>query len=179
MTTRDDGIEASAGCIIFRNDAELGPCVLLLQTYARYDLPKGHIEKSDRSAYAAAIRETFEECGYRVVEDPAFDLEPGAPVARLLHGVTEPIECLNINAKNGVIKKIVYLFPVETLCPKATLLPNAKSNVMEHHGYKWEPISSIKTSGLHPYLQTGVLEAYDLYETHIAVNKALDQFKQA
>ena len=43
--------EKSAGCIIFREDPdpERGTCVLILRTYSKFDLPKGHIEKKDKN----------------------------------------------------------------------------------------------------------------------------------
>jgi len=177
MTTRGDNIEASAGCVIFREDAQLGTCVLLLQTYSKFDLPKGHIEKKDASVFKAASRETYEECGFNVLEDPNALLSSNLPIAKILHGTKEPIECLNISPKNGMIKKIVYLFPAFTLCSKVVLLPNQKSGILEHQSYKWHPAGDIATSGLHSYLQAGVVEAFELYKVHSLVDKALEQFR--
>ena len=174
---RDEGHETSARCIIFREDPATGTCVLLLRTYAKFDLPKGHVEKKDGSVFDAAARETQEECGFTIYSDPEAELDPDTCEARLLRGVTQPIECMNVNSKTGVIKKIVYLFPVETLCPNAVLLPNAKSGILEHQGFKWEPIKSISDSGLHNYLQRGVVEAYTIYRAHKAVNEALQKFR--
>lgn len=176
MTTRGENIEASAGCVIFREDEKLGTCVLLLQAYSKFDLPKGHIEKKDASVFKAAARETYEECGFNVLEDPNTQLNLNFPVAKILHGIKSPIECLNISPKNGMIKKIVYLFPVVTLCPKVTLLPNQKSGILEHQSFKWHPASDIGSSGLHSYLQTGVIEAFDLYKVHSLIDRALEQF---
>jgi len=171
--------EKSAGCIIFREDPdpERGTCVLILRTYSKFDLPKGHIEKKDKNPFSTAVRETFEECGFTILDDPEADITPHAPVARIIRGGNNPIECMNVNSKTGAIKKVVYLYPVETLCPQATLLPNAKTGVLEHQSYKWEPVSSIDNSDLHKYLIRGVMEAYTVYRAHKAVNEALQKFR--
>lgn len=174
-----DDYEKSAGCIIFREDADpkIGTCVLILRTYAKFDLPKGHIEKKDKSPFRTAVRETFEECGFTITDDPDAPLDANTQTARLLRGGNTPIECMNINSKTGVIKKVVYLYPAETLCSRATLLPNAKTGVLEHQSYKWEPVSSIDNSQLHKYLIKGVIEAYTVYRAHKAVNEALQKFR--
>lgn len=174
---RDDKQETSAGCIIFREDELAGTCVLLLQIYTKFDLPKGHVEKKDGSFFNAAARETQEECGFSISSNPEAELSEDSPVARILRGVSKPISCANVNSKTGVVKKIVYLYPVETLCSNVSLLPNAKSGILEHQGFKWEPIESILDSGLHSYLQRGVIEAYTIYRAHKAVNEALQKFR--
>jgi 8-oxo-dGTP pyrophosphatase MutT (NUDIX family) len=174
-----DDYEKSAGCIIFREDPDpnVGTCVLILRTYAKFDLPKGHIEKKDKTPFNTAVRETFEECGFTVIDDPDIELDPKAPVARILRGGSKAIECMNINSKTGVIKKVVYLYPAETLCSTVSLLPNSKTGVLEHQGHRWEPVSSISTSGLHRYLINGVIEAHTIYRAHKAVNEALQKFR--
>lgn len=174
-----DEHEKSAGCIIFREDPDpnIGTCVLILRTYAKFDLPKGHIEKRDKTPYNTAVRETFEECGFTVLDDPESLLDPKSSTARILRGGNKPIECMNINSKTGVIKKVVYLYPAETLCAEVTLLPNAKTGVLEHQGHRWEPVTSINNSGLHKYLIKGVIEAHTVYRAHKAVNEALQKFR--
>lgn len=170
-----DETEKSAGTVILREDPVLGLCVLLLQTYAKYDLPKGHVEKKDKTILDAAIRETYEECGFEVSTDPDVELSPNEPVGCLLRGITDPIKCLNVNNKTGSIKKIVYLFPVVTQCPTAVIRPNG--DVWEHQSYRWFPISEIAKSSLHPYLQPGVLEAEALYRTHKKVDEAIRRLR--
>ena len=177
MTTRGDNIEKSAGCIIFREDPVLGTCVLLLQTYDKFDLPKGHIEKKDGSIFDAAARETYEECGFRIINDPDAELDVDEPVAKILQGADTPIECYNVNQRSGAVKKIVYLFPTVTLCSRATLLPNEKSGILEHQSYKWQPVGNLSQSRLHPYLLSGVNDALSLYNVHALVGRALKSFK--
>lgn len=167
--------ERSAGTIIFRNDLLLGPCVLVLKTYNHFDLPKGHVEKKDSSLFSAAARETVEECGFTISSDPASPIDPRTPSARVLYGVEEPITCYNVNAKTGEVKKVVYLFPVETACKKVVILPNAKSGVLEHQGHKWVPVDEIAVSGLHKYLQDGVIAAVQTYFSHLRVVEAINK----
>jgi hypothetical protein len=64
------------------------------------------------------------------------------------------------------------------MCPRATLLPNAKSKILEHQGYKWERIDNIINSGLHGYLQSGVIEAFETYKTHRVIVETLEQLRQ-
>lgn len=169
----DAQTERSAGTIIFRNDPVHGPCVLMLKTYNHFDLPKGHVEKKDASLFSAAARETVEECGFTINKDPTYSIDSRTPTARLLYGAEEPITCYNVNSKTGEVKKIVYLFPVETACKKVVILPNAKSGVLEHQGHKWVPVDEIASSGLHKYLQDGVIVAVQTYFSHLRVAGAV------
>lgn len=174
---KDDKQEISAGTIIFRNDSVKGPQVLLLRTYDKYDLPKGHVEPTDTDIFSAAARETAEECSFAVVNDPYFELTPSEPVAKILHGVTSPITCNNINSKTGVIKKTVLLFPVETKCSNVAILPNKKTGIYEHQGYAWVSTGGIRDSKLHKYLQDGVNSAIQQYNTHLVVENAIKRLK--
>jgi len=176
---KDVNQEVSAGSIIFRNDPSLGPCVLMLKTYNKYDLPKGHVEKTDADSFSAAARETQEECGITIIDDPYADLDPKKSVAKILHGVHGPIVCNNINNKTGVIKKSVLLYPVETLCPSVTILPNKKTGIYEHQSSKWVPVREINNSELHRYLQDGVHAAIRMYETHLVVENAIKNLKKS
>ena len=171
-------IEKSAGTVIIRDDPSIGLCVLMLKTFARYDLPKGHVEGKDQSIFDAAARETYEECGFVVEQDPSTPLDPTIRVARLIRG-GDAIECYNVNNKTGALKKIVYLFPVETACAEALILPNKKTQIYEHQSYKWEPIANISTSGLHPYLQVGVSRAVSAYMTHRKIDEAIRKITNA
>jgi 8-oxo-dGTP pyrophosphatase MutT (NUDIX family) len=173
MPEKNKAFEESAGTIVFRNDPEFGPCVLLLQTYRKFDLPKGHLD-SGETPVDAAIRESSEECSIVVEVGHDVELDPSMPVARFLRGVSpdEPIICDNINKKNGQIKKRVYLYPVETEFATPRILPN-KDGIREHQGFFWCPIDEIGAHPLHDYLKQGVLSAIDLYLTNIKINEAI------
>ena len=171
-------IERSAGTVIIRDDPSLGLCILMLKTFARYDLPKGHVENKDASLFDAAARETFEECGFTVVQDPDAPLDTRQRVARLIRG-GDAIECFNVNNKTGALKKIVYLFPEETQCAEALILPNKKTQIYEHQSFKWEPVESVSSSGLHPYLQAGVMRAISAYMTHRKIDEAIRKLERS
>jgi len=171
--------EKSAGIVIIRPDEHRGPCVLILKIFKKYDLPKGHIEDSDADVVGSSItadqilnaasRECYEECGFEVFHDPDLVLDPSIPVARLIPGQDEPIKCIAYDSRTLMPRKIVYLYAAETLCKKAVIKKNKKSGIYEHHGYRWESIQDIGSSGLHRYLQAGVLQAFEIYQTSKSV----------
>lgn len=169
--------EESAGTVIFRNDADLGHCVLLLQTYRKFDLPKGHLDPGE-TPLDAAIRESSEECSFIIELDENAELDDSMPIARFLRGASpnDPIICDNINKKTGQIKKRVYLYPVETKFATPRILPN-KDGIREHHDTYWCPISEIGSSQLHDYLKQGVLSAIKAYMTHIRINEAISKIR--
>ena len=172
--------QKSAGIVIIRHDERRGPCVLLLKIFKKYDLPKGRIEDSDGGDLKsdavsldqilnAATRECYEECGFEILIDPGTLLDANVPVARLVPGQDEPIKCIAYDTKTHVPRKIVYLYVAETMCKKATIKKNKKSGIYEHHGYRWESAENIGSSGLHRYLQTGVVQAIELYQSSKSV----------
>ncbi len=176
--------EKSAGMVIIRPDENRGPCVLLLKIYSKYDLPKGHIEDSDAPEEAvspygqilnAAIRECREECGFQVTLEPDIMLDPSRQIARLIPGQTEPIRCVAYDKHTFLPRKIVYLFAAETLCHKAIIQKNKKSGIYEHQGYRWSTPENVSVSGLHRYLQSGVMKALELYEMNIKINEAVER----
>jgi len=169
--------EESAGTIIFRNDSAIGPCVLLLKTYKKFDLPKGHLD-GDETPVDAAIRESSEECGFDVEIGDDVELDPDFPIARLLRGTspTDPIICDNINKKTGQIKKRVYLFPAETEFEDVRIRPN-KDGIYEHHDHFWCPIKDVEMYPLHDYLKQGVVTASELYLTNIKINEAISKIR--
>jgi 8-oxo-dGTP pyrophosphatase MutT (NUDIX family) len=180
MTINDDKhIPArSAGIVIVRKDERGNPLVLLLKTYNSHDLPKGHIEDDDGDSLEdqilnAAIRECYEECGFTVRTDYSVKLDPRRSVARLIPDIEQPIRCVAYDKKTDEIKKVVYLFIAETECPAAIIKKNKKTGIYEHHGFKWARGAEIVKSGLHEYLQQGVLDALDMYMQKLRVDEAV------
>ena len=56
-------IKRAAGCVVYRYDAQGALWVLLiLDRYAKWTIPKGHLEDGETDA-EAAVREVFEETG--------------------------------------------------------------------------------------------------------------------
>lgn len=169
--------EESAGTVIFRNDSVLGPCVLYLKTYKKFDLPKGHLDGGE-TPVDAAIRESSEECGFDVEMSYDTELDPDIPIARFLRGASpnDPIICDNINKKTGQIKKRVYLFPAETEFSEVRIRPN-KDGIREHDGHFWCPIGDVEAYPLHDYLKLGVITAVDQYLTHLKINEAINKIR--
>ena len=187
MSDRDDPIEKSAGVVILRVVEDLGLCVLLLKTYNKFDLPKGHVEDEDadnddpdnvdKQILNAAKREAGEECGFQIL-DSSIDLDPDVPIARLLHGHETAIPCYNRDKKTGSIKKVVYLFAAETQCADVVIQRNKETGIYEHQGFKWVPIDDVIGSSLHAYLQPGVLAAAKMFPTHAKIAEAITKLRK-
>ena len=170
--------EKSAGFVIIRCDERGVPHVLMLKTYNKHDLPKGHVESSDMGESPedqllnAAIRECYEECGFTVRTDMTVNLDPRRPVAKLLPDPDQPIRCVAYD-RNSDPRKVVYLFIAETACPVALIKKNKQTGIYEHQGFKWTCRDDVEKSGLHKYLQVGVMTALDMYEQHLRVNETV------
>jgi 8-oxo-dGTP pyrophosphatase MutT (NUDIX family) len=187
MSGKDEKIEKSAGVVILRVVEDLGLCVLLLKTYSKLDLPKGHVEDEDaddddpknvdKQILNAAKREAGEECGFQIL-DSSVDLDPSIPIARLLHSHETAIPCYNRDKKTGAIKKVVYLFAAETLCPDVVIQRNKETGIYEHQGFKWVPIDDVIGSSLHAYLQPGVLAAAKMFPTHVKIAEVITKLRK-
>lgn len=206
MKENKNSIETSAGVVIIREDDKLGPCILLLSTYGKFDLPKGHVDVidsndeqlmgSEAQIKNTAIREAYEECGFKIIDNASVFLPQDEQIARLVYSNEVPITCGNFNEKdketknllsksivlNGVkslpnndllkLKKIVYLYVAETKCKSASIEKNP-NGIYEHESYTWYPISTIASSNLHMYLRAGVAKAFKIYKTHKHVEEAI------
>ena len=87
--------------------------VLGLRLYGRYDLPKGGVDRADAgNRFVTAQRECEEECGIVVNVE---DLRWGVDSIEVGH---------------------VTVFLAETT-QEATITPNPKSGIIEHHGAEW------------------------------------------
>jgi 8-oxo-dGTP diphosphatase len=83
----------AAGCVVYRYDAAGAPLLLLIQDkYARWTLPKGHLEDGE-SEHAAAVREVLEETG--------LSGQLGPLVARIVY---------NVRSKRGLerLKQVAF-----------------------------------------------------------------------
>ena len=181
MITNDDKRipTRSAGIVIIRKDEQGIPHVLLLKTYNSHDLPKGHIEDDEEGdsledqILNAAIRECYEECGFTVRTDYSVMLDPRRSIARLIPDLEQPLRCVAYDRRSDMPKKIVYLFIAETACPAAIIKKNKKTGIYEHQGFKWARGDEITRSGLHEYMQQGVLNALDMYNQKQRVDEAV------
>ena len=94
-----------AGCIIMRNDKILA----LVRADGRYDLPKGHQDKTE-TVWECAQRETFEECNLWFEFDE---------VRGLIE--EEALSLYLVHYKQGTVQ----------------VKPNPETGEIEHEGYEW------------------------------------------
>lgn len=95
-----------AGSII-RKDNKI---LTLITNDGEYDLPKGHADKTDLSAFATAQRETWEECGIWLTKDK----------------VTDQFSLLRMT-----------LFIVDWDGTEPKIKPNPETGLIEHLGWDW------------------------------------------
>ena len=94
-----------AGCIIIKDDKILA----LVRADGRYDLPKGHQDKTE-TVFECAQRETFEECNLWFEFDEI----------------------------NGLIEEeALSLFMVSYKGGSIQIKPNPETGEKEHEGYEW------------------------------------------
>ncbi len=86
-----------------------------------WDLPGGHIDPSDNSLEAGAVRELQEEAGLKVV-----------------------VEDLIYVTKRGLRNANRYIFVTTKWTGEINLKPNPKTDILEHDDHKWATIEEIK-----------------------------------
>ena len=86
-----------------------------------WDLPGGHVDPSDNSLEAGAVRELKEESGLKVAMK----------------------DLIYVDSRN--LKKAVrYTFATTQWTDKIEVKPNPKTDIIEHDEYKWATIEEIK-----------------------------------
>jgi len=127
--------EVSAGGVVFRRTWTGIVIALMKDSYGKWTLPKGHVEKGE-SLEEAAARETLEELG---LEEIRF-LEPLGKIS---------IWFRDRYAKRGkLINKDIHYFLFETP-PKAHLAPDVTQNA---YGAKWVPLNRVLQTSDYPDL---------------------------
>lgn len=127
----------ASGIIVFRNNFNKPEVLGLIalpkhrrRTGGKYDVPKGSID-SGESAYKAAKRECFEECGLR---------------PKLIS--KEPIVFGSISLWVGYVD----------IDDSVIIGSNPVTGEVEHEGYEWIPISKLKSECLR-YLKSHIIAA--------------------
>jgi len=110
--------------------------VLCLKTHTgTYDLTKGIIDPGE-SAFDAALREAHEEAG---ISDIVFPF-----------------------GKKSIQNDACEMF-VGITSQEPEILPNPRTGILEHTGYKWLPIlDAVNSSKIKKFLQPSVMFAYEL-----------------
>ena len=112
-----------AGIVVLR-EFSTGYKLLGLRYYGSYDLPKGAVE-SFENVFAAALRETEEECGITDLDFRWGMVTTQARNITLFIAATDEDPIIN---------------------------PNPETGVYEHHGAKWLSFNQASKK-LHPYLR--------------------------
>ncbi|KAJ7158860.1 NUDIX hydrolase domain-like protein, partial [Mycena filopes] len=114
----------SAGCILFRRheapNQGLEICILRLRTKDKPDewvLPKGRKDCGEEVA-AAAVRETFEETGYKCAlvplrmptRAPFPGIDAAADMVNIVDGISEPVSVVVRELEKGKGVKIVWWY---------------------------------------------------------------------
>ena len=102
---------ASGAGFILENSLYPGKILGLISHDGTWDLPKGTLDKEDKSLIDCAIRECYEECGILVLKN-------------------------KIKNDKGIFAGKLAIFVAET-SEEPKILRNFKTQIFEHSGYAW------------------------------------------